>query len=120
MSATPLTKPDALPSELQRLLDDIDACERAAEALAAALSEEELNWQERPGETWSVRQCLDHLASTNPFYLAGFISRVEAARVKSAGAFRGLQPCEVAEPVVPRSNVGREGLVEAFKRSRPC
>jgi hypothetical protein len=110
----------------------IDACERDAETLVADLSEQELNWQERPGETWSVGQCLDHLMIMNPFYLAGFVPLVERATV---GPFRGLastaggrwfisnleppvkRRMKSPKPAVPRSAVPREGIVEAYRRS---
>ena len=130
-----MTRRDSLPAELQRLLDAVDACERDAEALVADLTEHEVNWQERPGASWSVGQCLDHLAVTNGFYIASFVPLVEQARTASPGPFRGLQPTAIGrwfvrflEPpvktrskapkqVVPRSSFQREGLVEAFKAS---
>ncbi len=133
--ATPLTKPDALPAELQGLLDAIDACERDAQTLVADLSEQELNWQQRPGETWSVGQCLDHLAVMNVFYVPGFVPLVERARGASAGPFRGLassapgqwfinsfeppvkRRMKSPKQVVPRSAVSRDGIVEAYKNS---
>jgi hypothetical protein len=130
-----MTKPDALPAELQQLLTEIDVCEREAEALVADLSEQEVNWQERPGETWSVGQCLDHLAVINPFYVSHFTPIVERARTSSPGPFRGLSSTppgnwfvNFLEPPVtrrvkvnkgmgPRSQVDRAGIVEKFKRS---
>jgi hypothetical protein len=130
-----LTKPDALPPELQGLLDAIDVCERDAEALVADLSEQELNWQEQPGKTWSVGQCLDHLAVMNPFYLSGFVPLVEHAQAASAGPFRGLastaggrwfigsleppvkRRLKSPKPAVPRSTVSRADIVGAYKES---
>ncbi|HYU79439.1 MAG TPA: DinB family protein [Vicinamibacterales bacterium] len=124
-----------LPSELRHLMDAIDACERDAEALVAGMSDEEINWQEKPGETWSVAECIDHLTVINPFYLRGFIPLVETARQQRTGPFRGLSSStagrwfvRVLEPPMktktkarpemrPRSNLRREGLVEAFKKS---
>jgi hypothetical protein len=133
--ATPLTKPDALPAELQGLLVAIDACEREAESLVSDLTEEELNWQERPGKTWSVGQCLDHLAIMNTFYVSGFVPLVERARTASAGPFRGLassaggqwfinsfeppvkRRLKSPQQTVPRSTVSRAGIVEAYQKS---
>ena len=58
-------------------------------SLAEDLSDEQLNWKPRP-ESWSVGQCLDHLAVINPFYLSHFIPLVDRARTAPAGSFRGL------------------------------
>lgn len=130
-----MTKPDALPRELQGLLDEIDVCERDAEALVADLSEQELNWQAQPGKTWSVGQCLDHLAVMNRFYLSGFVPLVDGAHAASAGPFRGLSSTaggrwfissleppvkrrmKSPTPAVPRSTVSRADIVETYKKS---
>jgi hypothetical protein len=129
-----MTRPD-VPPELQRLLDAIDACEREAEAIVADMSEDEINWQDRPGQTWSVAQCLDHLTVTNDFYVRSFVPLVDAARTKGGGPFRGLssspggrwfiraqeppvrQKMKAPARAVPRSRLARDGLVEAYKRS---
>lgn len=70
-----MTKRD-LPPELVALIQAVDACEREADALVADMSEDEVTWQEQPGASWSVAQCLDHLAKMNTFYLASFIPLV--------------------------------------------
>lgn len=59
-----------LPSDLQRLLDDIDAADRAADAITAGLTDEQLHWQPHEGRGWSIAQCLDHLAVMNTVYSA--------------------------------------------------
>lgn len=123
-----------MPAELRDLLAAVDVCEREAEALVSDLTEDELNWQERPGETWSIGQCLDHLAVVNPFYVSGFVPLVERARTGSAGPFRGLASTppgnwfvNILEPpvtrrvraqknMVPRSKVDRD-VVNKFKSS---
>jgi DinB superfamily len=117
------------------LLDAIAACEREAAALVGDLSDEDVNWQQRPGRSWSVAQCLDHLSTINPYYLRGFARRLEDARREGAGSFQGLSPTAVGQwfintqepPVrrrmkapgvaVPKSTLPRTGLVEAFVRS---
>lgn len=124
-----------LPPELLGLLHAIDACEREAEAIVADMSEEEVNWQEHPGQTWSVGQCLDHLAKINALYVPGFLNRVEQAKQRGVGPFRGLSPTaggrwfirqneppvkrriKAVRSVVPRSTVSRDEVVEAYKRS---
>jgi hypothetical protein len=130
-----MTRPDPLPPELQSLLDAIAACEREAAAIVTDLSDEAVNWQQRPGQSWSVAQCLDHLSTINSYYLSGFARRLDDARREGAGSFHGLSPTAVGrwfiktqEPpvrrpikapavAVPKSNLPRAGLVEAFVRS---
>lgn len=49
-------------------MDQLDAAERDAQALVAGLTEEQGAWRAEPG-SWSVAECLDHLATTNCVYL---------------------------------------------------
>lgn len=123
-----------LPRELQQLLDAVDAAERQAETLVGDVSQEEVNWQPSP-TSWSIAQCLDHLALINPFYLRGFAERLAEARQRGIGPFAGLHPTPIGrwfvrsfEPpprfkvkanaqVVPRSSLQREALVPNFKAS---
>ena len=58
----------AVPPELRRLEDQLDAIERDAQELVAGLSEEDGRWRARP-DSWSVAECLDHLATANRVYL---------------------------------------------------
>jgi hypothetical protein len=129
-----MTRPD-LPPELLALLHAIDACERAADAIVADLSEEDVNWQERPGQSWSVAQCLDHLTRMNVFYVRGFVPLVAEAKQKGAGGFNGLASKAVGrwfvrsmEPpvrrkskaprqAVPQARLSRQGLLEAYRHS---
>ncbi len=81
-----------LPTELQRLLDEIGACERDAESLVADLDDREVNWKP-PGDVhWSVAQCLNHLTVTNEFYLRGCAQRLREARAAGLTPFSGLHP----------------------------
>jgi hypothetical protein len=130
-----MTRPETLPAELLGLLDAVAACEREATRLVADLSDEEVNWQQTPGQSWSVAQCLEHLTLMNEFYLRGFAPLVDQARQKGIGPFNGLSSSAVGrwfvrsqEPpvkrrmkapaqVVPASNLRRDGLVDKFVRS---
>ncbi|HXT68454.1 MAG TPA: DinB family protein [Vicinamibacterales bacterium] len=58
-----------LPTELQKLIDELDAADRDAKAVASGLSEAAGTAQPAPG-AWSVAECLDHLATSNRVYLA--------------------------------------------------
>ena len=75
-----------LPPDIQKILDDIDAADLAAERLVASLSEAQLRWQPDGGRRWSVVQCLEHLMVTNEFYGASVRRAVDHAR--RAGSVR--------------------------------
>jgi hypothetical protein len=74
-----------LPADLQSLHDAFDAAERDARTLADGLSETGGAWREHPG-SWSVAECLDHLATANRVYLAAM--RPSAARALDEGRQR--------------------------------
>jgi hypothetical protein len=57
----------AAPPDIQRI-DDLDAADRTAEALAAPLTDAQFTWQPDGGTRWSVGQCLEHLAVANGLY----------------------------------------------------
>lgn len=52
-----------------RLSFELSANDQTAQALAAGLTREQLNWLPSP-DSWSVGQCLEHLCITNETYLA--------------------------------------------------
>ena len=57
-----------LPPDLQALLDQIDAADRAGADLAAGVTDEQFHWQPYDARGWSIAQCLDHLAIMNTHY----------------------------------------------------
>ena len=59
----------AVPADLQRLEDALDVAERDARALVDGLTEARGAWCADAG-SWSVAECLDHLATANRVYLA--------------------------------------------------
>jgi len=58
----------SMPSELQALEDQLCAAQRDAQSLVAGLTEQTGTWHENPS-SWSVADCLDHLATANRVYL---------------------------------------------------
>ena len=74
-----------LPADLQQLDEALDASDRDAikvvDGLTAALGE----WRAEPG-SWSVAQCLDHLATANRVYIAAM--EPSAARALREGRRR--------------------------------
>lgn len=69
----------SLPSELQEIERQIDAAERDAQELVAGLSEGLGNWRV-DSQSWSVAECLDHLATTNRAYIAAMLEPAIRAR----------------------------------------
>jgi hypothetical protein len=51
-----------------RLAFELSGNDQTAQAVAAGLTDEQLNWQPAPG-SWSVGQCFEHLCITNELYL---------------------------------------------------
>lgn len=83
---------DMLHPDLQRLMAAIDAVEGDARALVDGLSDAQGNWRPHGGASWSVAQCLDHLAKINVFYVGHFLPVVERAKAEGRGPFNGLRP----------------------------
>lgn len=57
-----------LPPELRELEDQLDKIQRDAQELVSGLAEEQAGWC-ASSDSWSVSQCLDHLAIGNRVYL---------------------------------------------------
>jgi hypothetical protein len=64
------------PSWSVRLALELSANDQTAQALAAGLTEDQLNWQPAPG-SWSVGQCLEHLCRTNKAYLVSIFAALK-------------------------------------------
>ena len=74
-----------VPADIKSLEDQLDAAERDAEALVAGLTEAQGGWRAEPG-SWSVAECLDHLAITNRVYLRAM--QEPAIRARQRGSRR--------------------------------
>lgn len=74
-----------LPGELAALAADLDAAERDARALVASIDEPRGVWRETDG-SWSVAECLDHLATANRVYLKAM--EPSARRARERGKLR--------------------------------
>lgn len=68
--------------EIQRIYDDLDAADRDARAVAAGLTEAQGTWRQSAG-SWSVAECLDHLAVANRIYVASMTVAADDARARS-------------------------------------
>jgi hypothetical protein len=75
----------AFPDDRAALIGELERLEREYAALAEGSDRESWNRQAVPGKSWSVGQCLDHVAKINELY-------VEPLREAAARAPRGRQP----------------------------
>jgi len=75
----------ALPPDLQNLADALDRAEADARALVNGLTQAQGGWRATPG-SWSVAECLDHLAIGNRVYLGAM--RPSAVRAQRDGRTR--------------------------------
>ena len=89
-----------LPPELWQLEDQFDTIERDAEELVSGLAEEQAGWCASP-DSWSVSQCLDHLAIGNRVYLGAM--QPAALRAHEQGRHRR---CPALPGIVGRLFVG--------------
>src|SRR6185295_17918560 len=82
----PAIEPDA---DIVALEAGLDAAERDARALVEGLAEAAAGWRARPG-SWSVAECLDHLATSNEVYLEAMRGGAQphAKRAGQAGGDR--------------------------------
>ncbi len=98
-----------LPADLQQILDDIDAADRAGEAIARQVTDEQFHWRPRDGQGWSIAQCLDHLAAVNTLYSTPVQQALDDARARGwtrrgpgAPGFFGRRFIASQEPPVKR------------------
>lgn len=61
-----------MPADILELEEALNAAERDARALVAGLTEDQGAWRADPA-SWSVAECLDHLATANRVYLQAML-----------------------------------------------
>src|SRR5262245_6958829 len=69
---------DAITSDLSIVLQQLEAAEREATDLVAGLSTTQANWRPTGGSSWSIVQCLNHLARINRVYSAAMYETARA------------------------------------------
>jgi hypothetical protein len=88
-----------VPADIRELEDQFEAAERDAKALVAGLSEEQGTDRAEAG-SWSVAQCLDHLATGNRVYLRAMQQPASRARTSGRRSWRPAKPGWVGRLVV--------------------
>ena len=124
-----------LPADLQKLWDDTDAADHAAERLAAGLSDGQFFWQPDGGRRWSVALCLDHLAVANTVYGGSMATAIETAKARGVtrrgparpGLLGRMFANSLEPPVKIRSSApgkiqpmpsrGREEIMRAYREA---
>ncbi len=81
----------SLPPDLQAILEDLEKSDADARRLIEGLTDEQVNWQPSP-DSWSVAQCLDHLARSNTIYAAALQDAVRQAGAKGILRREPIQP----------------------------
>jgi DinB superfamily len=88
-----------VPADIRELQGQLEAAERDAEALVAGLSQEQGTRRPEAG-SWSVSECLDHLATGNRVYLRAMQEPANRARTRGRLRWRPAKPGLVGRLVV--------------------
>src|SRR6267143_1263686 len=70
----------AISESRDAILYQLQSSEEAAAKLIAGLSHARMNWQPNDGGSWSIWQCLDHLARTNLVYCQSMLEAIARPR----------------------------------------
>ena len=89
----------AIPADIQALDEALRAAEHDARAVADGLTEQQGTWRAGP-DTWSVAQCLDHLATANRVYLRAMQPAAEQALARGRRRRGAAQPGVIGRWVV--------------------
>ena len=91
----------SVPADIRELQDAFAAAERDAEALVAGLTEAEGSRRLAAG-SWSVAECLSHLATGNSVYLRAMLDPADRARRQGRSRRRPAKPGFVGRLFVAR------------------
>jgi hypothetical protein len=116
---------DSRPPDIVALEEALDAIDRDARALVAGLAEDLGTWRS-DANSWSVAECLDHLATANRVYLDAMQPAAERAlaqgrrrRGPARPGFVGAWFVRTLEPPVrPRTKLGAPRKIRP--RQRPA
>src|SRR5438128_83375 len=75
----------AISEDRGAILQQLESSEEAAARLIAGVSRAQMNWQPDQGRSWSIWQCLDHLARTNRIYCQSMLEAIAHPRQKRKG-----------------------------------
>jgi len=102
------------PPDIQGLQDQLDAAEQDARNLVSGLNEKLGAWRSRE-DSWSVAECLDHLAVGNRIYLSAMQAAAQQARKQGRERRNPAKPGLIGRWFVSYL----EPPVKAFKTKAP-
>ncbi|MDQ1472903.1 MAG: hypothetical protein QOJ99_4383 [Bryobacterales bacterium] len=118
--------------DLNRILTDFTSNETALREVMGGLSEKQLNWEAGAGKSWSILQCVSHLALSNESYTGGIRSVLrpdaprgrDPVRPSAPGAIflKKLEPpvrqkVRAPEKIVPLTSLAKESVLTAFAQT---
>jgi hypothetical protein len=80
-----------VPADVRALYDQLEAIERDTHALVNGLSAD-IGIRQPSAGSWSIAECLDHLASGNRVYLSAMREAAERARGRGRLRYRPIKP----------------------------
>ena len=113
-----------LPPEIHSLVDEYASAEGDARALLAGLHDDLGVWREH-SSSWSVAECLEHLALTNAMYLGAMLPAAAKARTEQRLRRRPAQPGIVGSlflrviepPVTPLRKISAPTKIRPVRQS---
>jgi DinB superfamily len=80
------------PTEVSAVLSDLLTAEQQAFEIVAGLSHGQANWQPVRGRSWSIVQCLSHLARVNRLYAVAMYEAASRTDANGAGPSTQISP----------------------------
>ena len=77
---------------LSVILSDLRSSEERAASITAGISDAQANWRPGGGRSWSIVQCLSHLARTNRIYADAMYEAVSRSDVQLPAESSGIIP----------------------------
>ena len=123
-AAQPLSDWEVVSPEIQALQNQYEAAEKDARKLVSGLDDALGSWRERD-DSWSVAECLDHLATGNRVYLEALqkaaIKAREQGKLRRGPALPGLIGRlfikQLEPPVRPAFKMKSPGIIRPRKSS---
>jgi hypothetical protein len=79
----------SLPEDLENICAQLTLNEQAAQEVLAGLTAEQANWRPDGTRSWSIAQCIDHLARTNDVYGAALADAIQRSILRRPRPRRG-------------------------------
>jgi hypothetical protein len=122
----------SLPADVVEYLRQLEDADRRMEELTNNLSETQATWQSSNGASWSVAQCLEHIAEANRTYLDAMHAALPKARVGhtpfrtggwlSAYFLKQIGPqvtlkMKAPKKIKPRAHVSKDEALSEYRRA---